>query len=201
VTRELSTSAIAGLLPQPAPYVCEVASGVFLTRAFSADDAASIVASAAASAGWRDAGINANLEVDRNVRDAEILFETDEPVLIGRCRDGLFAATRGIASTQAARTVLAEIQIVRYHVDGRYIDHRDSPAIGATPRALSLVCYLNDDFHGGATVFAQPDVAISPLSGVAVAFSPVLLHRAEPVTAGTKYAITAWYHVPPAGRA
>jgi len=37
-----------------------------------------------------------------------------------------------IASTQAARTVLAEIQIVRYHVDGRYIEHRDSPAMGAT---------------------------------------------------------------------
>jgi predicted 2-oxoglutarate/Fe(II)-dependent dioxygenase YbiX len=170
---------------------------MFLARAFTADDAAAIVAAAAASTAWCDAGINANLEVDRSVRDAEILFEAGEPALIGRCRDALFAATRGIAAARAARTVLAEIQIVRYHVDGRYIDHRDSPAIGATPRALSLVCYLNDDFSGGATVFSQPDVAISPLSGVAVVFSPVLLHRAEPVTAGTKYAITAWYHVPP----
>jgi len=198
VTRELSISAIAGLLPQPAPYACEVESGMFLTRAFAAGDAAAIAAAAGASSGWRDAGINANLEVDRNVRDAEILFEADAPALIGRCRDGLFAATRAIASTQAARTVLAEIQIVRYHVDGRYIDHRDSPASGATPRALSIVCYLNDDFTGGATVFVQPPVAISPLAGVAVVFLPVLLHRAEPVTAGTKYAITAWYHVPPA---
>jgi hypothetical protein len=74
--------------------------------------------------------------------------------------------------------VLAEIQIVRYHAGGRYADHRDTPELGATPRALSLVCYLNDDFTG--------------------AFSPVLLHRAEPVTSGTKYVITAWYHVPPA---
>jgi predicted 2-oxoglutarate/Fe(II)-dependent dioxygenase YbiX len=201
VTRDLSTSAIAGLLPQPAPYVCEVEPGMFLTRAFAPDDAAAVAAVADASTGWRNAGINANLAVDRNVRDAEILFEADEPALIGRCRDALFAATRGIASMQAARTVLAEIQIVRYHVGGRYIDHRDSPASGATPRALSLVCYLNDDFSGGATVFGQPDVAISPLSGVVVVFSPVLLHRAEPVTAGTKYAITAWYHVPPAVRA
>jgi hypothetical protein len=31
-----------------------------------------------------------------------------------------------------------------------------------------------------------------------VVFAPVLLHRADPVTAGTKYVITAWYHVPPA---
>jgi predicted 2-oxoglutarate/Fe(II)-dependent dioxygenase YbiX len=201
VTRELSTSQIAGLLPRPSPYFSEVEPGMFLTRAFAADDAAAIVAAAANSTTWRDAGINANLEVDRTVRDAEVLYEADEPSLIGRCRDGLFAATRGIASTQAARTVLAEIQIVRYHVDGRYIEHRDSPAIGATPRALSLVCYLNDDFAGGATAFAQPDIAISPLGGVAVVFSPVLLHRAEPVTSGTKYAITAWYHVPPAAHA
>lgn len=197
MTRTLSVSDIAGLLPQPAPYACEVAPGMFLMRALAATDALAIVAGAAGSSAWRDAGINANLDVDRTVRDAEMLFETGEPALIGRCRDALFAATRGIAATLAARTVLAEIQIVRYHVAGRYVDHRDSPAIGVTPRALSIVCYLNDDFSGGATVFAQPDVEISPLRGVAVVFSPVLLHRAEPVTTGTKYAITAWYHVPP----
>lgn len=170
---------------------------MFVTRAFDAEGAAEIVTAAAGSSSWHDAGINANLEVDRAVRDAEILFEADDPALVGRCRDALFAATRGIASAQAARTVLAEIQIVRYHVGGRYVDHRDSPALGATPRALSLVCYLNDDFTGGATAFTEPDITISPLRGVAVAFSPALLHCAEPVTAGTKYAITAWYHVPP----
>jgi hypothetical protein len=171
---------------------------IYIVRAFEPAAAAAIAASAAGSRAWRDAGINANLEVDRSVRDADVLFEEAEPELIGRCRDGLFAATRGIAAEVAARTVLAEIQIVRYHVGGRYIDHRDSPALGATPRTLSLVCYLNDDFTGGATRFAEPDLIVAPIAGAAVVFSPVLMHRAEPITAGTKYVITAWYHVPPA---
>jgi predicted 2-oxoglutarate/Fe(II)-dependent dioxygenase YbiX len=175
----------------------EVARGIHIARAFEPAAAMSIIAAAAATPGWQSAGINANLDVDRSVRDAELLYESAAPALIGMCRDRLFAATRDIASVLAAKTVLAELQIVRYHPGGRYVDHRDTPAIGETPRALSLVCYLNDDFTGGATVFADPAVTVSPRTGDVVSFSPVLLHRAEPVIAGMKYIITAWYHVPP----
>jgi prolyl 4-hydroxylase len=157
-----------------------------------------MVAAAARVTSWHDAGINTNLDVDRTVRDAEILFEADAPALIARCRDRLFAATRTAAVAVAPKTVLAEIQIVRYHPGGRYVDHRDTPELGATPRALSLVCYLNEDFTGGETVFADPLVTVSPVAGEVVIFSPVLLHRAEPVASGTKYIITAWYHTPPA---
>ncbi len=82
---------------------------------------------------------------------------------------------------------------MRYHPGGHYLDHRDTPAIGATPRALSLVWYLNDGFTGGETRFVSPDIIVSPVSGVAIAFSPVVMHRAEPIVAGTKYAVVAWY--------
>jgi predicted 2-oxoglutarate/Fe(II)-dependent dioxygenase YbiX len=167
-------------------------------RAFDRDEAAALLHEAARSTGWRDAVINAGREIDRSVRDADVLYEAENPALIGRCRDVLFAATRGIAAQHAPKTVLAEIQIVRYRAGGRYVEHRDTPALGATPRALSLVCYLNEDYTGGETVFADPAVRVSPLCGAVVVFSPVLLHRAEPVLAGTKYVITAWYHVPPA---
>jgi predicted 2-oxoglutarate/Fe(II)-dependent dioxygenase YbiX len=169
-----------------------------IIRAFAPAEADEISAIAAASTSWREAGINANLDVERSVRDAEVLYEGDSPALIGRCRDRLFAATRNIAAQAAPRTVLAEIQIVRYYPGGKYVEHRDTPALGATPRALSLVCYLNDDFSGGETVFADPGITVSPLSGAVVIFSPDLLHRALPVISGTKYVITAWYHVPPA---
>lgn len=192
---------LAELLSQPAPYVAEPLPGIYLTRAFAPEEARRTIAAADRSSSWRDAGINANLEVDRSVRDAEVLFETDNALLIERCRERLFFATRSIAAAVTPGTVLAEIQIVRYHVGGRYVEHRDSPAPAATPRALSLVCYLNDDFAGGATTFAEPDVSLAPFAGAVVAFSPVLLHRADPVTAGTKYVITAWYHVPPASGA
>jgi predicted 2-oxoglutarate/Fe(II)-dependent dioxygenase YbiX len=171
---------------------------MYRARAFDAAEAADVVAAAAASTLWQDAGINADLEVDRSVREAEVLFEAAVPGLIAHCRHRLFDATRGIAAALAPRTVLAEIQIVRYHAGGRYVDHRDTPELGATPRALSLVCYLNDAFTGGATVFAEPRIDVPPIAGTVVAFSPVLLHRAAPVTSGTKYVVTAWYHVPPA---
>jgi predicted 2-oxoglutarate/Fe(II)-dependent dioxygenase YbiX len=176
----------------------EVARGIYVARAFEPAEAMDVIAAAAASTAWQSAGINANLDVDRSVRDAELLYEAANPSLVGMCRDRLFAATRDIASIMAPKTVLAEIQIVRYYPGGRYLDHRDTPALGETPRALSLVAYLNDDFTGGATVFADPAISVAPRTGDVVAFSPVLLHRAEPVTAGTKYVITAWYHVPPA---
>jgi predicted 2-oxoglutarate/Fe(II)-dependent dioxygenase YbiX len=175
----------------------ELAPGIYSTRVFEADEAAAVVLSAARNTEWQDAGINVNLDVDRTVRDADVLFEAADPALIALCRDRLFAATRGIAAEVAPKTVLAEIQIVRYQAGGRYVDHRDTPALGATPRALSLVCYLNDNFSGGETVFADPDISIPPKSGMAVGFSPLLLHRAQPVTGGCKYVITAWYHVPP----
>lgn len=168
-----------------------------IVRAFASAEAAELVAAAARSTAWQDAGINANLDVDRAVRDAGVLFESDEPTLIGICRDRLFAATRNIAAAVAAKSVLAELQIVRYYPGGRYVDHRDSPAPGVTPRVLSLVGYLNDDFTGGETVFTDPPMVISPLAGAVAVFSPLLLHRAEPVVAGVKYVVTAWYHVPP----
>ena len=85
-----------------------------IVRAFSATEAAAVVAAAAASTAWRDAGINENLEVDRSVRDAEVLFEADNAALIELCRERLFSATRNIAAVVATGTVLAEIQIVRY---------------------------------------------------------------------------------------
>jgi predicted 2-oxoglutarate/Fe(II)-dependent dioxygenase YbiX len=188
----------------PSPVsIDEVAPGIYVARAFEADEAADIVAIAARATTWQDAGINATLEVDRSVRSAAVLFESSGPAesaahaLMGRCRDRLFAATRDIAVAVAHKTVLAEIQIVRYYPGGQYVDHRDSPELGATPRALSLVCYLNDDFTGGETVFTNPDITIPIVTGTVVVFSPVLLHRANAVLTGTKYVITAWYHTPP----
>jgi Rps23 Pro-64 3,4-dihydroxylase Tpa1-like proline 4-hydroxylase len=175
----------------------EAAPGIYVLQAFAAPEAAAIVAAAAASPAWRAAGINADLAIDRSIRNADVLHEEAQRELLGRCRDRLFAATRRLASALAPQTVLAEVQIVRYRAGGKYVEHRDTPALGETPRALSLVCYLNDDFTGGATVFPERDLTLAPSCGMVAVFSPVLLHRAEPVAAGTKFVVTAWYHVPP----
>ena len=146
-----------------------------------------------AACAWEDATINADRAVDRAVRDADILDEARERALIRRCRDRLFAATRGLAAHIAPFASLAEVQVVRYLPGGAFIEHRDSPARGASPRLLSLVCYLNADFSGGATAFSEPAAVVQPQAGLAIAFAPERSHRAEPVTSGTKYAITGWY--------
>jgi predicted 2-oxoglutarate/Fe(II)-dependent dioxygenase YbiX len=172
-------------------------STIHTVRAFTAHETAAIIWTAAGASSWCAAGINDDLAVDPNVRACEILEASAMPALFETARDRLFAATRPLAAELAPGTVLAEMQIVRYGVGGKYVDHRDTLALGSTPRALSIVCYLNDDFTGGETVFRDPDATVTPSNGTAIVFSPILMHRAEPVRSGTKYVITAWYHVVP----
>lgn len=189
----LSAERIGAELAAAASPFVEAAPGMWLFRVCPADESAAIVARAG-SAAWTGATINADRSIDRAIRDAEVLDEARDDGLTERLREQLFRASREIAARHAPGSVLAEVQVVRYVPGGHYADHRDSPALGATPRALSIVWYLNDDFAGGETRFSTPDIVVSPVSGVAIAFSPVLMHRAEPVAAGTKYAVTAWYH-------
>lgn len=163
-------------------------------RVFAADEAAALVLLLSLAAPWHPAPINSGNIVERDVRDAEILAQDAQPALVQRVHDALATAVGELAAQLAPRTVLSEVQIVRYHPGGRYVDHRDSPSPGATSRALSVVCYLNDEFAGGATVFPDDDVVVQPQSGIAIVFAPERLHRADPVLSGTKYAVTAWYH-------
>jgi prolyl 4-hydroxylase len=176
----------------------ETAPGIVSVRVFGVEEAAELVRTIGACA-WEDATINADRAVDRAVRDADVLDEVHERALIRRCRDRLFAATRGLAAQRIPFATLSEVQVVRYLPGGRFIEHRDSPAPGASRRVLSLVCYLNDDFSGGATAFSEPPAVVQPQSGIAIAFAPERSHRAEPVTSGTKYAITGWYLMPERG--
>jgi predicted 2-oxoglutarate/Fe(II)-dependent dioxygenase YbiX len=174
-----------------------IADGIYRLQVASATACSEIVAAAERTDAWRPAEINANLDVDRTIRDAEVVHEHAQPALFASARNLLFDATRDLAARLAPSSVLAELQLVRYHAGGRYVDHRDTPALGATPRALSIVWYLNDGFGGGATAFTDAAIAVEPHAGTAVAFLPDRLHRAEPVTAGTKIVLTAWYHIPP----
>jgi len=195
-TRSLSAIELGWLLPLGGPPVAEAAPGLYVVRVSDAATSRALIARAEA-APWQPATINAELAVEPSVRFADVLDERAAVALTEECRERLFRATRGLASTLAPSSVPAEIQVVRYAAGGRYADHRDSPGDDATPRRLSVVWYLNDDFTGGETCFHEPDVCVEPLGGVAIVFLPLLLHRAEPVISGTKYAITAWYHAVP----
>lgn len=171
----------------------ELAPGVFAARAFSPEEAAVVRGIAEATDAWGPAVINDGNAVDRSIRDAQTLQADANPRLVGMCHQRLLAVTSERASAMAPGGRLGEMQFVRYAAGGGYVEHRDTPDRQATTRVLSLVCYLND-CAGGATVFSQLGLRVEPSSGLVIAFDPTLLHAAEPVTAGTKYAITAWYH-------
>jgi len=193
---ELTSARAAELVPRTASAPVEIAPGVYVLRAFAPVEAAAAVMIAADSPCWVPAGINENLAVDASIREAEFLPEELHRPHAGAYRDRLAVVTARLAAKVAPGSVLTECQLVRYHVGGKYVEHRDRPAPDDPRRTLSLVCYLNDDLAGGATALLDADVVVQPSPGVAIAFSPSLLHRAEPVARGTKYVITAWYGVP-----
>jgi predicted 2-oxoglutarate/Fe(II)-dependent dioxygenase YbiX len=172
----------------------ELAPGVVAARAFSVEEAAVVRGIAEATGAWGPAVINDGNEVDRSIRDAQTLQADANPRLVGMCHQRLLAVTSERASVVAPGARLGEMQFVRYAAGGGYVEHRDTPDLEATTRVLSLVCYLNEDCAGGATVFPELGLRVEPSSGLVIAFDPTLLHAAEPVTAGTKIAITAWYH-------
>ncbi len=172
----------------------EIGPRIFAARAFSLLESIAIVAQADASPAWTRAVINADLEIDTSVRDAEILFEELHRPHADVYRERLASVTRELAQRVAPGASLGEVQLVRYHPGGRYVDHRDGPTPGPVQRSLSLVCYLNDNFAGGQTTFTELGFSVAPKTGLAIAFPPELLHRSEPVASGRKYVITAWYH-------
>jgi prolyl 4-hydroxylase len=75
-------------------------------------------------------------------------------------------------------------------------------------RTWTAMVFLNTPEGGGQTVFEKADIKVTPragnlliwnnLDGVGVP-NPFSLHRAMPVTAGTKYVVTKWYRERPWG--
>ena len=101
------------------------------------------------------------------------------------------------------------LQVLRYRPGTEYKPHYDyfDPAHSGTPallarggqRVASLICYLNTPAGGGATVFPDVGLEVSPIQGNAVFFSydrahadTQTLHGGAPVQAGEKWVATKW---------
>lgn len=189
------TELAASLPASPSGEYVEIAPRIYALRVFTPAEAAVIVSQGVLSPKWFPAVINAQLDVDRAVRNAEILFEE----VHGHStfyRERLERIMRPLADTLAPGSTLEEVQLVRYAAGGKYVDHRDGPTPGALRRVVSVVSYLNDRFTGGETTFSELGFSVSPLTGSVIVFPPEYLHRADPVMRGKKYVITAWYHAP-----
>lgn len=103
------------------------------------------------------------------------------------------------------------LQILRYGVGGEYSPHFDyfPPADPGSAthvarsgqRVATMVIYLNDVEAGGATIFPDAGLSVTPRKGCAVYFryangrgqlDPLTLHGGAPVTAGEKWIMTKW---------
>lgn len=83
------------------------------------------------------------------------------------------------------------LRIYRYEPSQHHSTHWDTVvelADGVASR-LTLVFYLNDDFTGGETDFPELKKTITPKRGTALLFQHRVLHSANGVTSGVKYAL------------
>jgi predicted 2-oxoglutarate/Fe(II)-dependent dioxygenase YbiX len=78
----------------------------------------------------------------------------------------------------------------RYQPGMRFAPHKD----GAFHRdafeqsCYSFLVYLNEGFEGGNTTFAtNPEIAITPRTGMGLLFQHPIIHEGSVVTAGVKY--------------
>ena len=93
---------------------------------------------------------------------------------------------------------LESFRVKRYNSnsDDRFDMHVDVASTPASPRALSFLYYLNDDFEGGETHF-EGWQKIIPKKGNVIVFPPYWMfpHAGLPVIKGTKYIMSTYLHV------
>lgn len=85
--------------------------------------------------------------------------------------------------------------LLKYEAADHYRPHQDT-GLGFDNRYFSVVCYLNDDFTGGRTLFPTLNYAVRPEAGQAIVFPSNYLHGSEPVINGQKFVIVSWIEGP-----
>jgi predicted 2-oxoglutarate/Fe(II)-dependent dioxygenase YbiX len=84
--------------------------------------------------------------------------------------------------------------LLKYGPDEEYKEHYDGGTNSG--RAISAICYLNDDYEGGEIEFPNFNVKIKPQAGMLILFPSnyAYKHIAHPVKSGNKYAMVTWIH-------
>lgn len=110
------------------------------------------------------------------------------------------------------------VQGQRYERGQEFQGHYDWFDVGASywpgeigrggQRSWTVMAYLNDLEHGGATCFPSLDLSVQPQAGALLAWNnmlpdgtpnPDVRHAALPVEHGVKYVITKWFRTRPWG--
>jgi len=89
-----------------------------------------------------------------------------------------------------------QIDLLKYSVGGKYEVHTDN--FSTTPRSLSVIMNLNDDYEGGDLIFTnqqEKEIKRLKLGKGTIVFFPsnfMYPHSIQPITKGKRYSIVAW---------
>ena len=95
-----------------------------------------------------------------------------------------------------ASSLINQIDLLKYSPGGKYEIHTDHYT--NTPRHLSIIINLNDDYEGGDLIFTdqkQKEIKRLKLGKGSIVFFPsnfMYPHSIEPITKGTRYSIVSW---------
>lgn len=112
------------------------------------------------------------------------------------------AINRRIAvATQTSAEQGEPLTVLRYRPGEQYRLHHDCLPGEVNQRGMTVICYLNDGFDGGATVFPAAGLEFRGEAGDAIVFRNTLpdgradessRHAGLPVTQGEKWIATRW---------
>jgi predicted 2-oxoglutarate/Fe(II)-dependent dioxygenase YbiX len=92
--------------------------------------------------------------------------------------------------------IYEDIQILKYNLGGHYKMHIDDGP--STPRTLSFIFFVNDDYEGGELLFnfnnSKKKLVIKKKKNRMVVWPSNFLfpHSVQPTNKGTRYSIVAW---------
>ena len=174
----------------------EIGVGIYEAQLMTGRQVSAAVREATKATTWKRATVFREGQSDvlnTESRYADVLYRWSAINLLARLSGQLLLSTRIVAQALApAATVFSDVQIVRYSVGGQFRMHRDNCSY-RRGRAVTVLCYLNDGFTGGALVFPELHLSYAPRPGYGIIFPSTLLHAAERVDNGQKYVLTGWY--------
>jgi len=97
---------------------------------------------------------------------------------------------------QMASHKINQIDLLKYSVGGKYNVHTDHST--DTPRHLSIIMNLNDEYEGGDLIFTdqkEKEIKRIKLTKGSIVFFPsnfMYPHSIQPITKGIRYSIVAW---------
>lgn len=121
----------------------------------------------------------------------------------------IHALNRRLAAASGTDVAQGEpLQLIRYGPGQQYRPHLDAIAGLANQRVLTILVYLNEDYDGGETHFAESGLSVRGRTGDALLFvnalpdgrpDPATRHAGLPVRSGVKVIASRWIRQRPAG--